>query len=125
MWLPASTALPTPMNTSTNVPTNSARYFLIALPPLGEDSIPAMELYAAGTAGGINPEHYFAEEAPHTLPGTTPPSDAALPRIPPEAHIQAPRALRKCPPANPEHRPPSEAHTPEALEIPSASPARR
>src|SRR5271168_1716235 len=27
MWPPASTALPTPPNTSTNVPRNSARYF--------------------------------------------------------------------------------------------------
>jgi hypothetical protein len=31
MWLPASTALPTPPKTKTNVPTTSARYFFIGV----------------------------------------------------------------------------------------------
>src|SRR5271155_4058605 len=34
IWPPASTALPTPPNTSTNVPRNSARYFRTGGDPL-------------------------------------------------------------------------------------------
>src|SRR5579862_5335551 len=38
MWLPASTALPTPPNTSTKVPRNSARYFRMGGSPPSESA---------------------------------------------------------------------------------------